>query len=149
MGAEIGHLPLPFYEESDGERALCGCGQTGCVEQLIAGSGLARLYCRHTGLTADAKQIGDLARKGDAQALRVLDSYYTTVAKAMILVLHTFDPEVISVSGGLNSLPGLYTEVPKRWGRYAINKNPITKFVPSRFGAIAGLRGAAWLGKSA
>lgn len=145
---EIGHLPLPYYEESDGELAPCGCGQKGCIERLIAGAGLARRYRAKTGLEADAKHIAELARHGDADALHVLDGYYTTVAKALITVLHSFDPDIITVSGGLNALPGLYVEVPKRWGRYAINKTPVTKFVPASFGAIAGLRGAAWLGKN-
>jgi len=76
-----------------------------------------------------------------------LDRYYTVFAKAMVAVLHSFDPDIIIPSGGLNSLPGLYTEVPKRWGKYAVSKNPVTKFVPAAFGAIAGLRGAARLGQ--
>lgn len=145
---EIGHMALPYYEESDGERVPCGCGQTGCIEKLIAGAALARLYQTLTGREADAKQIAEQARRGDADALRVLDRYYTIVAKAMIAVLHSFDPDIITVSGGLNSLPGLYEEVPKRWGRYAVCKNPATKFVPATFGATAGVRGAALLGKN-
>ena len=148
LSGEIGHLPLPYYEASDGEQVACGCGQKGCIEKLIAGSGLMRLYTSMTGKEAEGKTISDLARHHDKDALRVLDSYYTTVAKAMVTVLHTFDPDIITVSGGLNHLPGLYEEVPKRWGRYAIAKKPNTKFVPAAFGAMAGLRGAAWLGRN-
>jgi fructokinase len=143
---EMGHLPLPHYEESDGELVSCGCGQTGCIEKLIAGEALARLYQSLTGKSADAKQIAEQARQRNTEALHVLDRYYTTVAKAMTAILHMFDPDIITVSGGLNTLPGLYTEVPKRWGKYAICKNPVTKFVPAAFGARAGLRGAALLG---
>ena len=144
---EIGHLPLPYYEESDGARVACGCGQTGCVEKLIAGAALARLYRSMTGREADARQIAEQARNGDPAALLTLDHYYTIVAKAMTVILHSFDPDIITVSGGLNTLPDLYTEVPKRWGRYALNKNPVTKFVPAAFGAMAGLRGAALVGQ--
>ena len=143
---EIGHLPLPYYEESDGERVSCACGQRGCVEKLIAGAGLARLYQAMTRREADARQIAEQARRGEADALRVLDRYYTVVAKAMTVLLHSFDPDIITVSGGLNALPGLYDEVPKRWGKYALSKTPVTKFVPAAFGAMAGLRGAALVG---
>jgi fructokinase len=143
---EIGHLPLPFYEESDGERVSCGCGQKGCIEQFVAGTGLSRLYRAQTGQQADAKQIGAMANEGNAEARAVLDTYYTLVAKAMVVVLHSFDPHIITVSGGLNALPGLYDEVPKRWGKYAVCKNPATKFVPASLGPRAGLRGAALLG---
>lgn len=145
---EIGHLPLPYYEEGDGERVLCGCGQKGCIEQMIAGAAIARLFQVHTGRQADAKAIGAMAQKGDGDALKVLDRYFTTVAKAMVAVLHAFDPEIITVSGGLSILPKLYEEVPKRWGRYAIRKSPRTAFAPARFGAMAGLRGAAWLDRN-
>ena len=154
---EIGHLPLPHYEESDGVRVACGCGQSGCIEKLIAGAGLARLHHTLTGREADAREIAEQARDENTDALRVLDQYYTalhvldryytTVAKAMTVILHSFDPDIITVSGGLNTLPGLYDAVPKRWGRYALNKNLVTKFVPATFGAMAGLRGAALMGQ--
>lgn len=147
MSGEIGHLPLPCYEESDGEYGRCSCGKTGCIEHFISGAGLSRLYRHQTGRQADAKQIGTLTRQEDPEALHVLDRYYTLVAKAMVVVLHSFDPGIITVSGGLNSLPGIYDEVPKRWGQYSFCKSPSTKFVPASFGAMAGLRGAAWLGK--
>jgi N-acetylglucosamine kinase len=149
LSGEIGHLALPYYEASDGELVPCGCGQTGCIEKLIAGAALARLYHAMTGKDADARHIAELARRGEADALGVLDHYYTIVAKALVTVLHSFDPEIITVSGGLNALPGLYSEVPKRWGKYAVTRNPVTKFVPAMFGAMAGLRGAAWLGRAA
>ncbi len=144
---EVGHLPLPSWSPADGERRVCGCGRDDCVEAYISGPSLARLYEKRTGKKADAKKIGELAKNDDKDALEVLDIYYTLVAKAMTVILHTFDPHVITVSGGLNALPGLYDEVPKRWGQYAICRNPKTKFVPAKFGAMAGLRGAAWLGK--
>lgn len=142
---EIGHLPLPCREESEGVVGKCGCGRTGCIEQFISGPALARLYNDQTGKDAEAKQIAALAEKGDAEALKTMDKYYDLVAKAMTTVLHSFDPDIITVSGGLSALPQLYAEVPKRWGQYALCKRPATKFVPASFGPTAGLRGAALL----
>jgi len=145
---EIGHVPLPYYEASDGPLTKCGCGQTGCIERMASGGALARLYEMMTGKKADAAEIAALAGKSDLDALGVLDRFYTVVAKAMVAILHTFDPDIIVVSGGLNDLPGMYQEVPKRWGQYALAKNPKTKFVPAKYGAMAGIRGAAWLWRS-
>jgi fructokinase len=147
LTGEWGHLPLPFREDSDGPAVACGCGQTGCIEKLVCGAALSRLHETLAGKRADAAQIGEAARSGDGEALRTLDRYYTVVAKAMVTLIHTFDPEIIVVSGGLNNLPGLYEEVPKRWGRYAARKDLKTKFAPAKHGATTGLRGAAWLGK--
>ncbi len=149
LTGEIGHLPLPFRDESDGPLAACGCGQKGCIDKSISGPALARLYKHMIGREVEDPHhvVTGLARD-DADARRVLDQFYTTVAKAMIIVIHTYDPDVIVVSGGLNSLPGLYDEVPKRWGRYALCKNLRTQFVPAKFGAMSGLRGAAFYGSS-
>jgi fructokinase len=144
---EFGQLPLPFREVSDGPLVDCACGQKGCIDKSISGPALSRLYKSMTGKDGDAPLIGSLAQTGDADARRVLDQFYTTVAKAMITVIHTYDPYVIVVSGGLNKLPGLYDEVPKRWERYAMAKNLKTKFVPAKHGAMSGLRGAAWVGR--
>ncbi len=141
----IGHLSFPWRDPTDGEEAVCGCGRKGCIESYISGSGLARLYKKETGQDADARQIGILAQTGDADATRVLDKYYTLVAKAMTVILHTFDPEIITVSGGLSVLPGLCEEVPKCWKKYALCATPKTRFVQATFGATAGMRGAALL----
>jgi len=148
IAGEIGHLPLPFREFEDGTLVACGCKQKDCIEKAIAGPALARLYAFITGeAELDAKDIADHARAGDSKALKVLDRYYEIVAKAMILPLYAYDPEVIVVSGGLNTLPGLYEEVPKRWSKYTFFGVPKTRFVQAVHGPMAGLRGAAYLGR--
>ncbi|MDD4616794.1 MAG: ROK family protein [Alphaproteobacteria bacterium] len=149
MCGEIGHLPLPAYCDGDGAWGACGCGKRGCIEYFISGEGLSRIYTALTGKKADGRQIAALALDGEQAAIGALDGYYELVAKAMTVILHTFDPEVIAVSGGLSCLPGLFEEVPKRWGKYAICKEPKTRFVRAALGPVAGVRGAAYLGKSA
>ena len=148
LTGEVGHLPLPFREPADGPVVPCNCGQSGCIDKSASGPALLRQYKVLSGKTLKASpQVADLARQGDEGALATLDRFYTTVAKAMVPVLHMFDPEIIVVSGGLNNLPGLYKDVPERWGRYAMIPNLKTQFVPAKHGALSGLRGAAWVGK--
>jgi len=147
LAGEIGHLPLPFRDAADGPLVDCGCGQKGCIDKSIGGPALARLYKAMTGKQAEAEHIAIRAREGDTEARRVLDQFYTTVAKAMVTVIHSFDPDIIVVSGGLNDLPSLYNEVPKRWGRYALCKALCTKFAAAKYGAISGIRGAARIGR--
>lgn len=147
LAGEIGHLPLPLREEVDGPLELCGCKQKGCLDKSISGGALSRLYFMMTGKEADAKSIADLARRQDQEALRVLEQFYDVVAKAMVTIIHSFDPDVIVVSGGLCTLPGLYEEVPKRWCRYTMVPDIKTQFVPAKHGPTSGVRGAAWLGR--
>jgi len=145
LGAEIGHLPLPFREEADGPIVSCGCKQHGCVEKSISGGALSRLHAFMTGKEAEPSVIAARVRAREAEALRVLDRFYEVFAKAMVVLLHTFDPDVIVAAGGLSSLPGIYEEVPKRWGRYCFASHPLTRFVPALHGPLSGMRGAAFL----
>jgi len=145
LAGEIGHLPLPFREDPDGPLVDCGCGQKGCIDKSLSGPALTRLYKMMVGKDASAEQIADLVKQGDVDARRVLDRFYTVAAKAMITIIHAFDPEIVIVNGGLIDLPGFYVEVPKRCGRYALNKNLRTKLVPAKFGTLSGIMGAARL----
>lgn len=146
LNGEVGHLPLPFrQEEGGGPPFLCGCGQDNCIEGAISGPALARLHNYLTGQDKTAQEIGAAASAGDPAALASLARYYDSFAKGMVSVLHSFDPDVIVVSGGLMHLPGFFEEIPKRWGRYCYVKQPRTKFVPALFGTAAYMRGAAWL----
>lgn len=147
LAGEVGHLPLPFREEADGPLTACGCGQKDCAEKAIAGPAFARLYSFMTGKQAQGPEIAALAKAGDADALRVLDRYYDILAKAMLTPIYAFDPEIIVISGGMNNLPGMYEELPKRLQKYSLVKNLKTKFAPAVHGPMAGLRGAAWLGR--
>lgn len=145
LAGEIGHLPLPFRTPEDGTPIRCGCGQEGCIEQSINGAALTRLCAAVTGETLSPPQIVAALQAGDSRMQAVLDHYYDVVAKAMVIVLHSFDPDVIVVSGGLSNLPSLYDGVTDRWGRYCYNPQPVTQFVPAQHGAMAGLLGAALL----
>jgi len=145
LTGEFGHLPMPFRQEGDAPLFPCICKQSTCIEKAICGGGLVRLYTMMTGKAAEPKTIGELASAKDPEALRVMDCYYEMVAKSMIVLLYTFDPEAIVVSGGLSQLPGLFDEVPRRWGKYALVKEVKTKFLPATHGPLASVRGAAWL----
>ena len=145
LAGEIGHLPLPFREPEDGPVVDCFCRQKGCIEKSICGAALSRLHTMMTGQEASPEEIGAQAQAGGPDALRVLDRYYEVVAKAMVAALHSFDPEVIVITGGLSNLPKMVEEVPKRWGRYCVVRQPKTRLVKAKHGALANLRGAALL----
>ncbi|HTG97636.1 MAG TPA: ROK family protein, partial [Burkholderiales bacterium] len=55
------------------------------------------------------------------------------------------DPDVIVLGGGMSNVARLYTEVPRRWGRYVFSDRVATKLLPPVHGDSSGVRGAAWL----
>jgi fructokinase len=147
LTGEFGHLALPFREKSDGPMAECHCGQKGCIDKSVSGPALVRLYSDITNKYASAETIASLAKEKNPEACQVLDAYCTTLSKAIIPIIQTFDPDVIIVSGGLSELPVIYDEVPKRWGKFSVRKDLKTLFMPAKYGAATGLRGAAWIGR--
>ena len=145
LAGEVGHLPLPMREDSDGPVVTCGCGQIGCIETLASGPALSRLYMSRVGQQAQPPEIAEKAKAGDQAALAVMDRYFEIVAKAMIVPLYAYDPEIIVISGGLSALEGLYADMPKRISKYSFIKEIKTQFKPAVHGPMAGLRGAAYL----
>ncbi len=144
---EIGHLPLPFYDaKTDGEAAMCACGQRGCIESMASGGALARLYSHAAGCEADAAKVAALAANGDKTALAVLDRYYEVLAKAMVAAAHSFDPDAIVLGGGVSQMPRLCEEISRRWGRYIIGGDVSTALLAARHKSNSGAIGAAMLG---
>jgi predicted NBD/HSP70 family sugar kinase len=145
LASEIGHIALSHRGDSDGKIRTCGCGQRGDIESSVQGAALSSLFKEIMNEEVTPIEVSNRAKSGDPAALGVLSQYFEIVAKSMVSLIYTFDPEIIVVSGGLNALPGLYEEVPKRWDRYCVVDKIKTKFVPAQHGPMAGLLGAALL----
>lgn len=124
---------------------LCYCGKRGCIESWISGTGFMndyeRLYKHHL----SAPEIIHLAKRGETEALAILNRYYERVAKSLAQVINVIDPEVIVLGGGMSNIDELYTEVPKRWHKYIFSTQSETKLVKAIHGDSSGVRGAAFL----
>lgn len=145
IAGEWGHNPLMWRSANDGE-VDCYCGQTGCLETLLSGTGLRRQALQETGIDRLAQDWAELARSGDATALDVLNQYYLRLAKALAGVINLMDPHVIVLGGGVSNMPGIYEAVPRLWGEYVFSDTVLTPLKQSLHGDSSGVRGAAWLG---
>jgi fructokinase len=142
---EIGQLPLPFRDERDGPVVDRGQWMPDRIEECLGGPALARRYEAATGKKAEGAQIVALARQGDKGAIEVVDAYYESFAKAMTVVLHTVDPDIVVIGGGMSTIAELYDEIPKRLPRYALSPKVKTPFVPAALGEDSALFGAYYL----
>lgn len=95
---EFGHICV---EEADAY--VCGCGNSGCLEIQAAGPGVVRRYSDGGGAAgiANAEDVANLARTGDAVALRVFgkEGYY--IGKALAAAINTVNPAMAVVGGGV------------------------------------------------
>ncbi|HWP95377.1 MAG TPA: ROK family protein [Syntrophomonadaceae bacterium] len=103
---EIGHMVI------DPDGPLCGCGRRGCLEAMASGNAIAaqasemtaRGWGKERGLTADnlgAREIGEAARSGDAQAQMLVQKITGYLATGIANLVNIFNPEMIVVGGSV------------------------------------------------
>lgn len=108
---EIGHIVI----EQDG--AQCGCGRRGCWEAYSSATALIRMTkealaeCEKTGRytsMSKAERISgrtacDAMRAGDEVATEVYNKYVKYLATGITNLVNIFQPEVISLGGGVSN----------------------------------------------
>jgi fructokinase len=149
IGGEWGHNPLPWPHTDELPGAKCYCGQYGCIETWLSGTGFSKRFLEQTGSALTAPQIIALLEQGDAAAELAMQHYENRMARALASVINILDPEVIVLGGGMSNVQRLYNNVPEQWGAYVFSDQVATKLVPPRHGDSSGVRGAAWLWEKA
>jgi glucokinase len=92
-----GHFGHSFV--SDNADALCGCGNIGDVESLVAGNAIPRRFGA-LGF-ADAAALFAAARGGDAVALGIIDELCRVMGRTLFNMVATLDLQRISVGGSV------------------------------------------------
>lgn len=139
IGGEWGHFSI------DPDGAPCWCGNKGCIETLISGSGLERQYTARSGKKASAADIVKAARAGEEAAQAVFDQFLTDFGRALGGLVSVLDPDIIVLGGGLSNVDELYTEGVRRMKEFAFHPCLDTPVVRNRLGDSAGVFGAAYL----
>ena len=147
IAGEWGHNPLPWRDEDEAQLP-CYCGQKGCLETLLSGTGIRLQAKEETGKDLSAEIWVEAASRGDSEAQEVLQRHHRRLAKALAAVINIMDPHVIVLGGGVSNIPSVFTEVPKLWSEWVFSDTVITPLRKSIHGDSSGVRGAAWLGAS-
>lgn len=145
VGGEWGHIPLPWPTHEEIEAPACWCGQRGCLETWVSGSGLQRDYTRATGESLTGESIVQQAREGEAQAAAALERYIHRLARGLAVICNVVDPDTIVLGGGLSNVSELYERLPETIRRYVFSDTWSARIVPAKWGDSSGVRGAARL----
>ena len=152
LAGEWGHNPMP-WADADEPRLACYCGQRGCIETLVSGPGIAGDHQRRHGGTLTALQIANAAAAGDAACADTLARWQQRLARALAMVINLLDPDVIVLGGGLSRMAATYAAVPALWPQWVVcggPRDPVrTRLLPALHGDASGVRGAAWIGRTA
>lgn len=80
---------------SDNDDALCGCGNIGDLEALVAGNAVARRF------GADAATLLQRARAGDAAATRTVEELCRNMGRALYNITVVLDLQRVSLGGSV------------------------------------------------
>jgi len=155
---ELGHIQI----DPNGSRCAPGCPGIGCFETHVSGAALVREAERVaaaqplSGLGKAAAEgritspvVVELAHDGDLAAIEAVGAVGHWLGVGLVAVANLLDPEVIVVGGGLAAAGDLLLEP----ARAVLAERALppaangARLVIARFGADAGLLGAAMVGR--
>ena len=143
IAGEWGHFSV------DPEGMSCYCGNRGCVETKISGSGVERAFGSRYGRDLTMKEIVAGARQGSGECLDAFDRFLDDFGRCLGGLISILDPDAVVLGGGLSGIDELYTVGVERVRRYAFHGDLRTPILRNRLGDSAGVFGAAWIGVQA
>jgi len=149
IGGEWGHMPLPWPSMEENPGPKCWCGQHGCLETWVSGTGFRRDFAQAQGgqlLTGEA--IIDAARRGEPAAVAAFDRLIGRLGRAIAVVCNLVDPDAFVIGGGLSNVAELIERLPEAARPFVFSDAWETKIVPALWGDSSGVRGAARLWSS-
>ncbi|ABB33023.1 ROK family protein [Geobacter metallireducens RCH3] len=141
IAGEWGHISV------DPAGAPCYCGNRGCVETKISGSGVERAFCADHGEGIVMEEIVRLAREGEPRCTAAFDRFLDDFGRCLGGLISILDPDAVVLGGGLSNIDELYTIGVERVHRYAFHDALRTPILRNRLGDSAGVIGAAWIGR--
>ncbi len=131
-----------------GEVAYCRVGESD-FDHACSGHGVVRQYRRHGPSNPDrkvtAKEIGDMAESGDADAVRAWLAYGRLVGTAIATVCCVIDPSIVVLGGSVSRRLALFKDPLVQSARAMLPATSRSAFgvEPTHLGDAAGLTGAA------
>lgn len=146
IAGEWGHNPLPWSSVDEVKGApRCWCGQIGCQEVWISGSGLQRDFFEAAGVRATGEEIISASRRGEPDAVAAFERYIDRLARSLAAAVNIFDPDAIVLGGGMANVSELYDLLPSLIRRHVFSDAWTTRILQARWGDSSGVRGAARL----
>lgn len=142
---EWGHVPLPWPNRDELPGPQCWCGQFGCLETWLSGSGLEADHRKVNADRLSGVEISTAAAAGDSAARATLARHASRLGRGLAMIVNIVDPDIIVLGGGLSQMAHLYDELPALMAPYIFAEQPEPKIVAPVHGAASGVRGAAWL----
>ena len=145
IAGEWGHISLGWMRPEEYPGIDCYCGQRGCLETFISGTGFENEYEKQTGVHKSGREIAELLEQNDTDAEKVTQIYENRLARAIATAVNIMDPDVLVLGGGMSNLSRIYKNLPALVQKWTFGGEFTTPIRPAKHGDSSGVRGAAWL----
>jgi glucokinase-like ROK family protein len=113
---DIGHICV------DKDGPVCACGNTGCLEKIAGGAGIAeratagarngsspslRSRYEQNGSVLRAEDVGAAALEGDEFSIEVIRESGRQIGEVLAALVNFYNPEMIVIGGGVSNLGNL------------------------------------------
>jgi fructokinase len=145
IAGEWGHVPLPWPSEAEFPGPACWCGQRGCLESWVSGTGFRRDHEAVAGVALEGAAIVAAAQDGEGEAMATLDRYIDRLGRALALIANLVDPDCFVLGGGMSNVGALYDRLPEAIRRHTFSDGWDARIEQAVWGDSSGVRGAARL----
>lgn len=141
VAGELSHLKVDFSEDA----VKCNCGNTGCLETVTGGRGIANVYNRmyNTDFARGAQDVIRLAKDGDAKAMAALEKSLDYLSMVISIIMLVYEPEIILIGGGVSNEGTFITDIiMKHLKEKVFITNTFPKIIIAKLKNKAGFYGA-------
>jgi len=140
IAGEWGHFSV------DPNGPLCFCGNRGCIETQISGTGVSNAFYRKYKKKLTVEEIVEGYQNNDKPCMEIMNQFFEDFGRAVGGMISILDPDIVVLGGGLSNITALYDKGIKLSRQYAYHPSIETPIVKNKLGDSAGVFGAAWIG---
>lgn len=109
VAGELSHLKVDFSEGA----VKCNCGNTGCLETVTGGRGIANVYNRmyNTDTAHGAQDVIRRAKEGEEKSLAALEKSLDYLSMVISIIMLVYEPEIILIGGGVSNEGTFITDI--------------------------------------
>ncbi len=140
IAGEWGHFSI------DPEGSKCFCGNHGCIERKISGTGVEHAFYKKHKEHLPMVAIVRGAREGEPRCVTAFNQFLDDFGRCLGGLISILDPDAVVLGGGLSNIDELYSQGVDRVRHYAFHPHIQTPILKNKLGDSAGVYGAAWIG---
>ena len=117
------------------------------LEGYLSGKSIEKRFNEQFNESISAKEIFSRYRKKDSNSILFINDYKDILARCLVLIVTTLDPDAIVFGGGISNEIDFLDQIKKKTSSFINEPNIKTVFLKPKYGDASGVRGAAILSR--